>query len=65
MTLWGTGGISGLLSYVAFCLFRVGPDFDCSLIQSSESINEMMSTKLGGGCLAETVMVHFCLSDAL
>lgn len=49
--------------YYLICLFRVGPDFDWSLIRSSEIINEMMSTELGGGRLAQTVMVRFWLSD--
>lgn len=62
-TLWSAGGILGLLSYVVFCLFRVGPDFDWSSIGSAENTNEMMSVQLGGGCPAGTVMVHCCWSE--
>lgn len=46
-----------------FCFLRVGSEFDWTLICSSESINEMMSTKLGGGRLTQTTTVHFWLSD--
>lgn len=62
-TLWSAGGILGLLSYVVFCLFRVGPDFDWSLIGSAENTNEMMSAELGGGRLAGAVMVLCWWSD--
>lgn len=46
-----------------FCLFRVGSDSDYRLICLSECINEMMSTKLGGGHFTQTAMVHFWLGD--
>lgn len=60
--LWSAGGILGL-SYVVFCLLRVGPDFDWSLIGSTENTNKMMSAQLGGGRPARAVMVQCCWSD--
>lgn len=46
-----------------FCFLRVGSEFDWTLICLSESVNEMMSTKLGGGRLTQTTTVRFWSND--